>query len=100
MLLKKTWLAILFLFPIILWILPARFFDHSGVELCPSKLFFNIECFGCGITRAVMHFHHFDFAEAFYYNYAVWIVYPILVYFWCRWVWQTWRLLRSRQVVL
>lgn len=100
MLLRKAWLAILLLFPIILWILPARFFDQTGVELCPSKLFFNIECFGCGMTRAVMHFHHFDFAEAFYYNYAVLIAYPILVFFWCRWVWQTWRSLRSGQVVL
>lgn len=41
-----------------------------------------MECPGCGITRAVVNFHHFEFGEAIYYNWGVLIVYPILAFFW------------------
>lgn len=70
--------------PIVLWILPKDYFDNNTVELCPSKAFFNIECFGCGMTRAVMHFHHLDFGGAIYYNLLVVGVYPFLAWLWYR----------------
>ena len=79
---EKIWLTSLLAFPIILWILPGDFFDHGKLDLCPSKIFFDFECLGCGITRAVMHFHNFQFADAIFYNYGVIIVYPILVVIW------------------
>jgi len=37
------------------------------------------------MTRAVMHFHHFEFEEAISYNMGVVLVYPLLI-----WVWFTW----------
>jgi hypothetical protein len=80
-----TWIIALLTFPVILWILPSFFFDDTGFELCPSKLFFNVECFGCGMTRAVMHSHHWEWNEAFYYNYGVVVVYPALVIIWALW---------------
>lgn len=74
--------SILIAIPLVLWILPAGFFDNSEFIICPSRRFFDIECFGCGMTRAVMHIHHFDFQEAFYYNYGSLLIYPALIYVW------------------
>ena len=93
--LNQAWIFALLAFPVLLWILPATFFDYTGIELCPSKLFFDIECLGCGITRAVMHMHHFDWREAVYYNYAVVLVYPALVYVWFLWLRDAWRKTRT-----
>jgi len=82
--LSKILLALLIALPFIGWLLPADTFDDTGFELCPSKAFFDIECFGCGITRAVMHFHNFDWGAAAYYNLLVFAVYPLLVFLWYR----------------
>ena len=38
------------------------------------------------MTRAVMHFHHFDFTEAIYYNTGVVLIYPFLVWLWQHWL--------------
>ena len=100
---KKHWLTIiliaLLLIPLIGWILPGDFFDNSEAILCPSRLFFDFECLGCGITRAVMHFHHFQFGEALYYNYLVLGVYPMMVFFWGKWTWGLFRKLQSKEKV-
>ncbi len=87
---KKNWwhwlrIALLVLVPVILLWLPADFFDE-GVIVCPSKQFFNFECLGCGMTRAVMHLIHLDVESALYYNPGSFIVVPILVFFWLRWL--------------
>lgn len=81
-----AWLISLALFPVMLWLLPADVFDHTGFEICPSKLFFDIECLGCGMTRAVMHSHHWEWNEAFYYNYGIIAVYPALAIVWFLWL--------------
>lgn len=65
--------------PIGLLLLPASYFD-SGRVLCPSVIFLNRTCLGCGLTRAAMHFLHADFATAWQYNKIVFIVMPFLVY--------------------
>ncbi len=82
----RVWLVLLLLTPVVLWILPADFFDAGGVILCPSRLFFHIECLGCGMTRAVMHLHHLEVEDALYYNYGVVAVFPALVVVWAIWV--------------
>jgi hypothetical protein len=91
---QRAWLAALLLTPIVLWILPSGFFDGSDVILCPSRLFFNIECFGCGMTRAVMHMHHLEIEDAIYYNNGVVVVFPALVVIWGMWVYKAVRRLR------
>ncbi len=83
---QKVWIALLILTPIILWILPGDFFDGDGMPLCPSRLFFGIECFGCGITRSVMHMHHFQFDDALFYNTLGFIVYPVMIITWFIWL--------------
>ena len=79
-------LVLMIAFPFFLWIVPSGTFDDTGVIICPSRFLFDIECFGCGMTRAVMHFHHFEFEEAVYYNMFVVLIYPGLVWVWFRWV--------------
>jgi len=90
---KWVWLVALLVFPFVLWLLPSGFFDDAGIELCPSKFLFDIECLGCGITRAVMHFHHLEFEEAAYFNKFVFFVYPFLVFLWFSWTYGTAKLL-------
>jgi hypothetical protein len=65
------WLIALLLVPIILWILPGDFFDDGDLIICPSRFLFDIECFGCGMTRAVQHMHNFQWDDAVYYNTGV-----------------------------
>ena len=77
---------VLMIIPIFLWIVPAGQFDDTGVIICPSRFIFDIECFGCGMTRAVLHMHHGDFEQAVYYNVFVLLIYPLLVGFWLYWM--------------
>lgn len=71
----------LILLPVVLWILPADFFDH-GKSVCLSVLLLDIECYGCGMTRAVQHLIHFDFAQAALYNKLSFIALPLLIIVW------------------
>jgi len=85
--LEWAWLAALLLFPIVLWIMPSTFFDGpDGVVVCPSRLFFNIECYGCGMTRAITHLHHGELEDAVYYNFLSPVVYIALVALWFVWM--------------
>jgi len=86
--LRRVLLSILILLPVLGWIMPSDFFDKEGLILCPSKLFFDIECFGCGMTRAVMHFHHLELGAAIYYNALVIIIYPLLLFIWGQMLWK------------
>ena len=69
-----VWLAL----PVFLIIQPASYFD-AGAIICPSKRFFNIECPGCGLTRAVQHAIHFDWKTAWQFNKLFVIVVPVLL---------------------
>ena len=81
------WLIILLATPVVLWLLPSGFFDgEGGIIVCPSRLFFGVECWSCGMTRAVMHLHHAELSDAIYYNAGVVVVYPALVVIWFLWV--------------
>ena len=91
------WVFLLAITPIILWILPGNFFDGDGPIVCPSRLFFDIECFGCGITRAVQHFHNFQFEDALYFNSLVVLVYPGLVFTWFLWMRGSLRIIKVHQ---
>ncbi len=83
---QKLRLLALLLTPFILWILPANFLDgEGGIILCPSRRFLNIECLGCGMTRAIMHLHHFDFKNAAFYNKGSFLTYIVLIYVWGLW---------------
>ncbi len=67
--------------PFFLFILPADYFDY-GKSICPSKVFLNIECLGCGLTRGVMHLIHFDYEAAWQFNKISFLVVPVGILFW------------------
>lgn len=75
-------MALIFGAIVLLW-LPADFFDH-GQTICPSKLFLDVECLGCGMTRAMQHLIHFEFQSAWHFNHLVVVVAPISFYVWLR----------------
>ena len=89
-------LAIYVLVPAVLLWLPADFFD-SGRPKCISVLLLDQECFGCGMTRGIMHLIHFEFTEAIYYHYLSVVVFPLLAFLWARGFWKDWRTLRDRR---
>ncbi len=71
-------LGVMALAPMIILLLPADYFDQ-GPALCPSVIFFNKTCFGCGITRAIMHLMHGEFSIAKEFHAYVFIIFPILL---------------------
>lgn len=73
----------LLLIPIVLVILPANFFDN-GESICLSKLIFDIECYGCGMTRAIQHLIHFDIQIAVSFNPLSIVIFPILFFVWLK----------------
>jgi hypothetical protein len=78
---QKALLILTMVAPLFLLVLPANYFD-TGESLCLSVRLFDIECFGCGITRAIMHLIHFDFAAAWSYNKLSFIILPLMVMIW------------------
>ena len=69
--------------PLILFILPADYFDQ-GQSACLSVVFFDLECYGCGMTRAIMHLMHFELFKALEYNKLVILVFPLLLLWWLK----------------
>ena len=82
-LVKIILLIILLLGPLILFFLPSDYFDQ-GQSVCLSVVFFDLECYGCGMTRALMHLIHFEFFEAYEYNKLVILVFPLLFLWWLK----------------
>jgi hypothetical protein len=69
---------LLFIGGIVLLFLPKDFFD-SGQSMCLSVVLLDMECYGCGMTRAIQHLIHFDFQQALHYNKLSLIVFPLFV---------------------
>jgi len=90
-------MGLLIVGPLVLLCLPADIFDSSTTQLCLSKICFNRECIGCGITRAVMHFIHLEFAEAMKYNKLVILVVPFLAYLWFDAFWKCLKILKRNK---
>lgn len=78
---QKGYIAIslMMIIGITLLLLPASFFDE-GQSICLSVLLFDVQCHACGMTRAVQHLIHFDFAAAADYNKLAFIVVPLGVF--------------------
>ena len=81
---KTILLCFLVAVPVVLLILPANFFD-IGTSICLSQLLAGRECFGCGMTRSIMHLIHLELEEAFTYNMLSFIVLPLLGLIWTQW---------------
>ena len=73
----------LVLFPFLLLFLPETFFDQ-GDTVCLSVRFFNLECYACGMTKAILHLLNFNFDIAYNYNKLSFIVLPVLILYYLR----------------
>jgi hypothetical protein len=67
--------------PFLFLLLPINYFDF-GTSICPSKVFLDIECLGCGLTRGVMHLIHLDFQGAWQFNKLSFLIVPMGFLFW------------------
>jgi hypothetical protein len=67
--------------PFALFFVPMNWLEGHGT-ICLFKNIFGIECWGCGITRAVVSVVQFEFKRAIEYNWKVVIVFPILCWIW------------------
>ena len=73
--------GMLSILPFFLILLPEDFFD-SGKSICISRLVFDVECYGCGMTRAFMRILHGEFKDAWDLNKLSIISFPlILIYY-------------------
>ena len=77
-------LSFIVLLPIVLLILPGNYFDDKQ-SMCFSMLLFDVNCYGCGLTRACQHLIHFQFEDAYAYNVLSFIAFPMLAIVWVQW---------------
>ncbi|MCS6895923.1 MAG: DUF2752 domain-containing protein [Bacteroidia bacterium] len=84
---------ILLVLPGVLILLPADFFD-KGPTLCVFKNLTDVDCPGCGLTRATQHFLHLEWERALEYNPLVLLAVPILGWIWVKnllWLYSYWK---------
>lgn len=75
-------------FPILFYLVPLNWLNEQH-SICLIKNIFGVECFGCGITRAIISAIQFDLKSAFHYNHLIIIVLPIFIYVWIKMVIET-----------
>ena len=83
--LRKVLLVMLLMLPVLLMLLPVDFFDR-GRSICIYTNITGKNCYGCGMTRALMHILHFDFTAAWAYNKLAFAVFPLIALFYLKWV--------------
>lgn len=92
--LLKLKIAGMVLFPAILLFLPYDYLDTGSIK-CLSKAIFDLECWGCGMTRACMRIIHFRFEEAWYFNKLSFFVFPILCYLYAQEFYDTYQKIKK-----
>ena len=60
-----------------LFFIPDSFFSHSPM-LCLHRKILGLDCPGCGLTRALHSLLHLRFITAFHFNFAVFMLLPVL----------------------
>jgi hypothetical protein len=73
----------LFLLPFLLLFISLDELEKKR-SICLFKNIFGIECYGCGIAKAVISVMQLDFARAFNYNKLIVIVMPLIIYLWIK----------------
>lgn len=81
--LKITKLLVTALIPVVLYAIPMESICN-GNTICVFTNIFGVECWGCGITRAIFSALHFRFYDAWEYNPLFVVVLPLLLFFWMR----------------
>src|SRR5574344_351767 len=78
----------LIVFPFLLYIVPLDWLNEQH-SICLFKNIFGIECWGCGITRAIIADVQLDFVRAYEFNFLIVIVLPVCFFLWLTWVIKT-----------
>ena len=73
----------LLLLPFMLFLIPLDWMKNQH-SICLFKNITGHECYGCGMTRAILSAIHFQFANSFQYNKLFLIVLPLLIYIWAK----------------
>lgn len=83
----KYWRAVaVVLLPLALYFIPREsFFEHTHT-LCLVHWFTGEECWGCGMTRALVSLLYLDFDAAWAYHRGVVVVAPVLAWLWVKWI--------------
>jgi hypothetical protein len=81
------------LFPVMLRLLPLEWIKNQN-SICLIKNITGHECWGCGMTRAVLSAINFEFTDALTYNKLVIIVLPILFWIWAKYLVESWHLMK------
>ena len=76
-------LICILLIPIALVLMPLNWLEHQH-SICLFKNITGNECYGCGISRAIVASFHFQLYKAIHYNKLVIIVLPLLMYVWIK----------------
>lgn len=64
---------------VLLWAFPPAQLE-SFPSICLFQQLFDVSCWGCGITRAAGSLLRGEFAEAWGYNWRIYVAAPLLVY--------------------
>lgn len=79
------------------WSLPADYFDQ-GEPVCISVRLFDMECWGCGLTRSIQHLMHGEWQESLDYHPLGWLIFlllGLLLLLWFRKGWYSWKKLQQ-----
>ena len=71
--------AFIFVLLVLFAFIPTSYFEN-GNSLCLIRNVFGVECFGCGMTRAMSCMFHGNIVAAIEYNKMIVIVFPLLIY--------------------
>jgi len=80
-------LFFIFLATVIFFSIPKQYLGYE-FPLCVFKNIFNVECIGCGTTRAFWSILHLRFREALEYNKLSIITFPLVAYYIISWIFQ------------
>ncbi len=85
--LRPALIAALLLLPAVGMSVPTEVLER-GPGVCLSRLIAGIECWGCGMTRAISAVLHGDLGRAIAFNWRVAIVFPLLATIWGSTLWR------------
>ena len=84
---KHIKVVLVALLPFAVYLLPEPWI-MQGDTLCLAHNLFGVECWGCGMTRALYSVAHLDFESAWAYHRGVVVVAPVLAWLWVKWIYK------------
>jgi hypothetical protein len=85
--LRWAWITALLFLPAAGWSVPTEVLER-GPTVCLVRLIAGIECWGCGMTRAISAVLHGELGRALAFNWGVAIVFPLLAAIWFTTLWR------------